>query len=73
MPDCVCLPKCPFFNDRMAEMPALAKSMKKKYCQGDFAACARYMVFSRKGREAVPSDLFPNQTDRVAAILAAAA
>ncbi len=71
MADCQCLSGCPFFNDQMANMPSLANSMKRRYCQGDASQCARHMVFSALGREAVPRDLFPNQTDRAQEILAA--
>ena len=72
MPDCVCVPRCPFFNDRMADMPSMAGKMKRKYCQEDPSACARYMVFTAKGREAVPPDLFPNQVDRAKGLVGAA-
>ena len=70
MPDCICLPKCPFFNDKMANRPATATLLKQKYCQGQYNDCARYMIFSRLGREYVPGDLFPNQQDRAEKILA---
>ncbi|MBN2722570.1 MAG: hypothetical protein JXR95_00705 [Deltaproteobacteria bacterium] len=67
--DCKCLPGCPFFNDKMANMPAMANIMKKKYCQGNFESCARYMIFSVKGKPAVPSDLFPNEVEKAKKIL----
>jgi hypothetical protein len=70
MPDCEKLPKCAFFNDRMANKPATANMMKKQYCQGDKSTCARYLVCTKKGPEAVPGDLFPNMLDRAKAILA---
>jgi hypothetical protein len=70
MADCECLGGCIFFNDRMANMPALADVMKKKYCKGDFANCARFMVFKKFGKTAVPLDLFPNQADRAKALMA---
>ena len=70
MPDCVCLPKCPFFNDKMTMMPTAADMMKKKFCLKDCTDCARYMVFSKKGKEFVPPDLYPNNVDRARAILA---
>jgi hypothetical protein len=70
MADCECLPRCLFFNDKMAPMPALTDSYKKNYCHRDFASCARYMIFKARGREAVPGDLFPSQTDRAKALLA---
>ena len=65
MADCECLPGCPFFNDRMTGMPTMAEVMKKKYCRGNFEACARFTVRKKLGKDKVPSDLFPNQMDRV--------
>lgn len=73
MADCECLAGCPFFNDKMQNMPALANIMKNRYCHDDFAHCARHMIFEKLGKEAVPMDLFPNQTDRAEKILAQAA
>lgn len=71
MPDCECIAACPFFNDKMANMSAIAEMMKRKYCQGDKTACARYMVRGALGRERVPIDLFPNQVDRARQVIAA--
>ena len=69
MADCQCLPTCIFFNDRMADMPAMAASMKKRYCQGDNSQCARFMVFSALGKEKVPTDLFPNNVEKAKLII----
>jgi hypothetical protein len=44
MADCECLPACPFFNDNMAGMPAMAEMMKKKYCRSQFETCARKLI-----------------------------
>lgn len=72
MPDCICIPKCPFFNDKMANRPATANLMKEKYCKGHFNECARYVIFKQLGREFVPADLFPSQSDRAKEILSGA-
>ena len=64
MSACECLPRCAFFNDRMANMPSVSSMMKRNFCQGDFAACARYKVKVALGSDRVPSDLFPNMPDR---------
>jgi hypothetical protein len=72
MADCQCLGGCPFFNDRMQGMDETAGLFKKKYCQGNSADCARFMVFSKLGKPAVPADLFPNQAERARSIIAAA-
>jgi len=69
MKDCECLPKCPFFNDKMANMPLVAKLLKQKYCKSNNTECARYMVFLKLGKGKVPSDLFPTQVDRAKKIL----
>jgi hypothetical protein len=71
MPDCERLAGCPFFNDKMADMPTMANIYKQKYCHDDFEKCARYMVARVKGKEAVPADLFPNQFSRADKILSA--
>ncbi len=65
MPECECLPTCPFFGDRMENMPAMSRILKLRYCQGDSSDCARHIVYLAKGRDsrAVPSDLYPNQLD----------
>ncbi|NDY55143.1 hypothetical protein G3N56_00085 [Desulfovibrio sulfodismutans] len=70
MADCEMIAKCIFFNDKMANMPAMAEMMKKKYCRGDNTKCARYLVCKKLGREKVPADLSPAQTDRAQTIMA---
>ena len=62
---CEGLKNCPFFNDRMKDMPATAELFKKTYCKDNFEDCARFIVSKRIGREKVPLDLFPNQKQRV--------
>jgi hypothetical protein len=71
MADCECLSGCPFFNDKMANMPAMANSYKRKYCRGNFEKCARYMVFKTLGKPKVPADLYPNQQEKAQQIIAA--
>ena len=72
MTDCPCLPKCPFFHDRMADMPAMAHKLNDKYCHADYANCARYLVFKALGPGRSPDTLFPGQTDQARRIIAAA-
>lgn len=69
MPDCECLSACPFFNDKMAGMPAIAGIYKRNYCKTDNSECARYLIFKALGRMKVPVDLFPNQKERAEKIL----
>jgi len=71
MADCKCLAGCPFFNDKMKNMPEIAEMIKKKFCLGDSAKCARYLVFQKLGRGKVPADLFPRHFDRARDVIAA--
>ncbi|MBN2651346.1 MAG: hypothetical protein JXR63_03110 [Spirochaetales bacterium] len=69
MADCECINGCPFFNDRMDKMPAMASVYKKNYCQSDFNSCARYSIFKALGKEFVPVDLFPNEKEMAEMII----
>ena len=69
MAKCELIEKCLFFNDQMANMPSTSAVYKNIYCEKDFANCSRYMIFKAKGREHVPQDLFPNQSERAKAII----
>lgn len=69
MVDCECLSTCPFFNDRMADKPATSELLKKQYCRDNFDQCARYQVFKKLGKSAIPPDLFPNSRDRAEDII----
>ncbi len=69
MPNCECLAGCPFFNDKMKPEAGVGAIFKRNYCLGDNSKCARYMVFKQLGKQAVPSDLYPNMHDRALKIL----
>jgi hypothetical protein len=66
---CELLEGCPFFNEKMANMPLSANHYKKKYCMGDNSDCARYLVFKKLGGERVPPELFPNEQGRAERII----
>ena len=70
MAECPSLTLCPFFNDRMANRPAMSELMKKQYCRTDNRECARWRVAGAMGKQAVPEDLFPAQFERARLILA---
>jgi hypothetical protein len=56
----------------MQHMPAIAAGLKKRFCLNEFETCARYMIFRKLGKPAVPADLYPNQRTRAEGILASA-
>jgi hypothetical protein len=54
----------------MSEMPSTAEVIKTRYCrEGGESACARYLVSKNLGMEKVPTDLLPNEMDRIDDIL----
>jgi hypothetical protein len=65
MSTCRFLDKCPFFNDKMANLPGMATIFKEKYCKGTAEECARYQARVTLGAGKVPADLFPNQHNRL--------
>jgi hypothetical protein len=69
MADCKFLSACPFFNDKMENMPSAADMMKKLYCQWNYSQCARYMVVTALGIKNTPPDLFPGDASRAGIIL----
>jgi hypothetical protein len=69
MAKCELIETCIFFNDQMANMPSTAAVYKANYCEKDFAACARHKIVQALGRGTVPTDLFPNQTERAEQII----
>lgn len=60
---CSRLEACPFFNDKMENMPAMAEIYKSRYCTGTFEECARNRVASAVGPANVPSGMYPNDHD----------
>ena len=68
---CENLSKCPFYQGQMSMDSGLGSMYKKRYCEGNRSLCARYMVSSGLGKEYVPSNLYPNMTDKAKEILAA--
>lgn len=70
MTECECLAACPFFNDKMEKMSAIADMYKKQYCLGNNEKCARHLIFDKLGKEKVPPDLYPNQLNKANKILA---
>ena len=69
MSDCEVLSSCPFFREKMEDMPEHVELFKTLYCRGNKQVCARYIVLKDLGREQVPSSLFPNHVEEANHIL----
>jgi len=66
---CERTPRCPFFNERMANFPESARALKSIYCTGDKTKCARYRVAAALGAAQVPPDLYPDDAKLADALI----
>lgn len=62
--------KCPFYNDKMPCEIGIGAMFKQRYCEGDKTQCARYIVSTKCGPQAVDNSLYPNMMDRAKEIIA---
>ena len=69
MANCEKLAACPFYQGDMKMESGLGAMYKKKYCEGDKTACARYMVAETVGKDFVTGDLYPNMVDKAKKII----
>jgi hypothetical protein len=70
MPDCERMSECPYYSgELMKTFPMMLEIRQKRYCRGDYTTCARYMVFKALGKQNVPADLIPSQTERAKEII----
>jgi hypothetical protein len=50
-------------------MPAVAGSLKNRYCRGCYEACARFQVYKEFGHENVTDGLFTHEGDMVSVVV----
>lgn len=60
---------CPKFNDPKSDPAEVMAIYRARYCKSRFEECARYRVFVVMGRDAVPDDMYPNDTLRARRII----
>ncbi len=60
---------CPFFRRKSPIHDAMYKTHVTRYCEGTSDTCAVHQVIKGSNFLKVPTDLYPNQTFRVAQIL----
>ena len=70
MATCEKLAKCPFYQGQMSMESGLGSIYKKKYCEGDKMACARYQIATKLGPEFVNNNIYPNMMDQAKKLLA---
>ena len=71
MKKCSITDECPFFNDQLSKRNTAKEreDLKRKYCGGGNATCARYIVAEALGLDGVPGNLFPEDLFRISVIL----
>ncbi len=68
MARCEKLNACPFYQNRLPNMPSVSGLLKNTYCFSDKSACARYQV--EAAGLVAPVDLLPNDRGRALTIIA---
>ena len=51
---------CPFYAEKLKDLPAMAEGFRKMYCFNVKPNCARYILLKELGPDKVPVGLFPN-------------
>ncbi|RMH73864.1 MAG: hypothetical protein D6675_01560 [Gemmatimonadetes bacterium] len=69
MADCKYIEACPFFNEKLPNMPAMTKLIKKQYCHGNFTECARLIAYEATGIEVLPNTMYPNDSKAAQAFI----
>lgn len=70
MAKCTFWGTCPFLKEMMVGMPHATERLKKLFCDGEYTACARFMIYEKLGADAVPFDLYPSMKSRAESIIA---
>ena len=70
MSNCEIAKTCPFYNDKMSDMPDNADKLKEDYCNSNNLHCARFMVFQAIGEDKIPGDLLPNEKEKAYPLIA---
>lgn len=55
---------CPFYNDRLDNMPGGSNLQKLHYCENRSDSCARAIITDTLGVAAVPDDMMPHDIQR---------
>jgi hypothetical protein len=66
---CELMDCCQFFKDNMQGMPKTAEYIKHKLCFDNYEVCNRFRIFKELGKDSVPPDLDPDDTEQVQKIL----
>ena len=70
MAECEVMNECTFYNGKMKLYSGIGKLYKTRYCLENNSSCAVYRIYKKLGKQSIPSDLYPNMTDKADAILA---
>jgi hypothetical protein len=68
MAGCERLLECQIVNNPNEEVVSV-ETLKEKYCNTNYSACARYKVLKSVGGDFVPNDLLPDEVERAKQII----
>ncbi len=67
--ECDMRSSCSFFNAARQGPSGIAGQLRDTYCAGNYAACARLLVYRSRGRYKVPDYLSPDDIQEACKIL----
>lgn len=66
---CPVLEHCPFFKDKLTNMPPNTEFYKINYCINDSSKCARLLTARILGVNSVPSNLLPSEMSKAEGLI----
>jgi len=69
MAKCALVQECFFPTDFSNNLPAQLAVIKRTYCNGGFAACARYIAAMKIASGNVPNDLHPADIEKAGKLI----
>lgn len=60
---------CRFLNNIVKELPKTAGYIKNKMCYGEYENCVRFRIYKEFGKNQIPCDLHPEDTEEVKKII----
>ena len=60
MASCKLCDSCFFLNELFTDMSQTMKSLRDKYCNGEFTKCTRFRISMSYGTDKVPTYIYPN-------------
>ena len=69
MATCPLTKECAYYSGKLTAPSDAVADAKKRFCNDNYEACARYKVVEAAGAESVPADLMPDMVSRAEVLI----